>query len=86
MSRIASIFKPSLAKGVLAFDLLVLRPACQQFAQTASLATTSESTLGLSAFIYKYDEPGYMALKANRVGLNYSATYRARCQMAQRSQ
>jgi hypothetical protein len=41
-------------------------------AQNGSLNTTSETTLGLSAFNCKYDEPGYMTLKANRVGLNLS--------------
>jgi len=75
MSHIASMLKPNLAKVVLAFLSVYSLTSMPTFAQNANLATTSESTLGLSAFNYKYDEPGYMTLKANRVGLNYSATY-----------
>jgi hypothetical protein len=75
MSRIASMFKPSLAKGVLAFVSACALASVPALAQNASLATASESSFGLSAFNYKYDEPGYMTLKANRVGLNYSTTY-----------
>lgn len=74
MPRIASIFKLSLAKGFLALVSAYALASVPAFAQNASLATASESSLGLSAFSYKYDEPGYMTLKANRVGLNYSTT------------
>jgi hypothetical protein len=44
-------------------------------AQTPSLATASESTFGISASNYKYDEPGYMTLKATKLGLDFSSTY-----------
>lgn len=45
------------------------------FAQTAELATKSEKTVGLTLAGYKYDEPSYMTLKANKVGIDFSATY-----------
>ena len=35
-------------------------------AQNNSLTTTSENTFGVSASNYKYDEPGYMSLKATK--------------------
>jgi len=44
-------------------------------AQTPSLATSSENTLGISASNYKYDEPGFMTLKATKLGLDFSSTY-----------
>jgi hypothetical protein len=70
-----SFIKQSFAKVVLAYVSANTFASGTAFAQNVSLATASESTLGFTAFNYKYDEPGYMALKANRVGLNYSATY-----------
>jgi len=73
MSSITEKFIPSLVRGVLAYAFAL--SYLDTVAQNLNLATTTESTLGLSAFNYKYDEPGYMTLKANRVGLNYSATY-----------
>jgi Outer membrane protein beta-barrel domain len=45
------------------------------FAQTAELATKSENTVGLTLASYKYDEPSYMTLKANKVGIDFSGTY-----------
>jgi hypothetical protein len=45
------------------------------FAQTAELATKSEKTVGLTLASYKYDEPSYMTLKANKVGIDFSGTY-----------
>ena len=74
---IASLDNSTFFKGILASIptfVLICLPA---LAQTSSLHTVSESTLGISAFRYKYDEPGYMTLKANRLGLNYSVTYAA---------
>jgi len=44
-------------------------------AQSPSLATSSENTFGISATNYKYDEPGYMTLKATKLGLDFSSTY-----------
>ena len=44
-------------------------------AQSPSLATASENTFGISASNYKYDEPGYMTLKATKLGLDFSSTY-----------
>jgi len=43
--------------------------------QAPSLATASENTFGISASNYKYDEPGYMTLKATKLGLDFSNTY-----------
>jgi hypothetical protein len=45
------------------------------FAQNAELATKSEKTVGLTLASYKYDEPSYMTLKANKVGIDFSGTY-----------
>jgi hypothetical protein len=44
-------------------------------AQTTGLATASENTFGISASNHKYDEPGYMTLKATKLGLDFSSTY-----------
>lgn len=44
-------------------------------AQTPDLATKSENSYVLSLSKYKYDEPGYMTLKAQKIGLAYSGTY-----------
>lgn len=44
-------------------------------AQDTDLATKTESAIGVSLSKYKYDEPGYMQLNANKVGLHYSGTY-----------
>jgi hypothetical protein len=44
-------------------------------AQSPSLATSSENTFSISASNYKYDEPGYMTLKATKLGLDFSSTY-----------
>ncbi len=45
------------------------------FAQNAELATKSEKTVGFTLSSYKYDEPSYMTLKANKVGIDFSGTY-----------
>lgn len=45
------------------------------FAQNADLATKSEKTVGFTLSSYKYDEPSYMTLKANKVGIDFSGTY-----------
>ena len=45
------------------------------FAQTAEMATKSEKTVGMTLASYKYDEPSYMTLKANKVGIDFSGTY-----------
>jgi hypothetical protein len=71
----ASVFKQTISRGICTFVSVHALVSLPAFAQNTSLATASESTLGLSTSNYKYDEPGYMTLKANRVGLNYSATY-----------
>lgn len=71
----ASTFTRTLVMRTFVFTLASAFVSLQAFAQNTGMATVSESTLGISAFNYKYDEPGYMTLKANRVGLNYSATY-----------
>lgn len=44
-------------------------------AQNNSLATISENTFGVSASNYKYDEPGFMTLKATKFGFDFSSTY-----------
>lgn len=45
------------------------------FAQSVELATKSEKTVGLTLASYKYDEPSYMTLKANKLGIDFSGTY-----------
>lgn len=49
--------------------------ASSAFAQSSDLATKSEKTVGLTLSSYKYDEPSYMTLKANKVGIDFSGTY-----------
>lgn len=44
-------------------------------AQNAELATKTEKTVGLTLSSYKYYEPSYMTLKANKVGIDFSGTY-----------
>lgn len=75
MPRIFSTFDKTKVKFVGALVSAYALTGLSAIAQNGSLTTASESTLGLSAFHYKYVEPGYMTLKANRVGLNYSITY-----------
>jgi len=43
-------------------------------AQTSSLLTRSENSVGFSASGYEYKEPGVMSLKAAKVGFDYAAT------------
>ena len=57
-----------LAAGLWASSGLVL-------AQSSGLATRTGVSLGLSLSSYKYDEPGYMSLKGNKLGVDYAATY-----------
>jgi hypothetical protein len=75
MPRYFSTFDKSIVKFVCMLITAYASTSLSAIAQNGTLTTASESTLGLSAFNYKYDEPGYMTLKANKVGLNYSATY-----------
>lgn len=75
MSYIAFLFKPTEAKAVVTFVSVFALSSLPAIAQNFSLSTATESTIGISAFNYKYDEPGYMTLKANRVGLYYSFTF-----------
>jgi hypothetical protein len=75
MPRNFSTFDKNFAKPFWVFVFAYALTCFSAIAQNGSLNTASESTVGLSALNYKYDEPGYMMLKANRVGLNYSATY-----------
>ena len=44
-------------------------------AQPHELASKSENFYALSLSNYKYDEPGYMTLKAQKIGLAYSGTH-----------
>ena len=75
MPRNLSTFDKSIVKFVCMLITAYVLTSFSAIAQNGTLTTASESTLGLSAFNYKYDEPGYMTLKANRVGLNYSVTF-----------
>ena len=75
MPRNFSTFDKSIVKFVCMLITAYVLTSLSAIAQNGTLTTASESTLGLSAFNYKYDEPGYMTLKANRVGLNYSVTF-----------
>jgi hypothetical protein len=64
---------PSAAQLLMCGALCLLVPST--FAQNAELATKSEKTVGLTLASYKYDEPSYMTLTANKVGVDFSATY-----------
>ena len=75
MPRNFSTFDKSIVKFVCMLITAYVLTSLSAIAQNGTLTTASESSLGLSAFNYKYDEPGYMTLKANRVGLNYSVTF-----------
>ena len=74
------LLKLSNVKSMLsAMQLFVCSASCllvpSAFAQNAELATKSEKTVGLTLLSYKYDEPSYMTLKANKVGIDFSGTY-----------
>jgi hypothetical protein len=43
--------------------------------QSTLLSTQTENSYALSLTNYKYDEPGYMTLKAQKIGLAYSGTH-----------
>jgi hypothetical protein len=45
------------------------------FGQNTELATKTEKTVGLTLLNYKYNEPSYMTLKANKIGIDFSGTY-----------
>jgi hypothetical protein len=64
---------PSTAQLLMCVAMWLLVPST--FAQNAELATKSEKTVGLTLASYKYDEPSYMTLKANKVGIDFSGTY-----------
>ena len=64
---------PSATHSLLCCAICLLVP--NAFAQNTELATKSEKTVGLTVASYKYDEPSYMTLKANKVGIDFSGTY-----------
>ncbi len=64
---------PITSKHALAFSFFIF--SCIASAQTTGLTTISENTFGVSASNYKYDEPGYMTLKATKFGFDISSTY-----------
>jgi hypothetical protein len=57
--------------GAICLPVVVL----SSFAQNSELATKSEKTVGLTFASYKYDEPSYMTMKANKLGIDFSGTY-----------
>jgi len=77
MTNYVSINHSKVASASLKTSLaLAAALACLSVAaQIPSLATSSENTFGISASNYKYDEPGYMTLKATKLGLDLSSTY-----------
>ena len=72
---------PNLPKGklkalsALAWAVLFAYPNAHAQAQVADLATKTETKLGLTLSDYTYEEPGYMSLKAKKIGLVYTSTY-----------
>lgn len=64
---------PSATYSLVCCAMCLLLP--NAFAQNTELATKSEKTVGLTLASYKYDEPSYMTLKANKVGIDFSGTY-----------
>ena len=44
-------------------------------AQNADLATKTGNAIGVTVSNYKYEEPGLITLKANKIGFDYSGTY-----------
>ena len=59
--------------GLICCALFLIMPCA--FAQINQLSTKSEQSIGITLASYKYDEPGYMTLKANKVGIDFSGTY-----------
>jgi hypothetical protein len=57
------------------FACLISLASSPATGQTPSLTTPSENTFGIFTSNYKYDEPGYMKLKATMLGLDFSSTY-----------
>ena len=62
-----------LVNWLLQVALFVVAPST--FAQNEALASKSENSVGITLSSYKYDEPSYMTLKANKVGIDFSGTY-----------
>lgn len=67
--------RPSRLHGALALATVLLGSAPWAHAQTMSLSTKTGHQLGLTLSSYRYEEPGYMSLKANKIGLDYIGTY-----------
>jgi len=73
MTNPSSINHSLLVRALLALAAaLACVPAA---AQPSSLTTATENNFGISASKYKYDEPGYMTLKATKLGVDLSSTY-----------
>ena len=71
-----SVYRSSrLRKGAPAAAFVCCLAGFPMFAQGDELPTKSGSEVGVSVSGYKYDEPGLAAIKATKIGFDYSGTY-----------
>ena len=61
--------------GMAVVALACCLTAAPALAQRTDLATRTGNELGVSVSSYKYNEPGFMSIKANKIGFDYSGTY-----------
>lgn len=73
MNRTTPTTRPALNAALIALALGALTAPLAQ-AQTRGLGTQAGEEVGVSVSTYTYDEPGYMDLKAAKIGVDYSIT------------
>ena len=73
MNHTTPTTRPALNAALIALVLGALTAPLAQ-AQTRGLGTQAGEEVGVSVSTYTYDEPGYMDLKATKLGVDYSIT------------
>ena len=73
MKRTTPTTRSALNAALIALALGALTAPLAQ-AQTRGLGTQAGEEVGLSVSTYTYDEPGYMDLKATKLGVDYAVT------------
>ena len=73
MNHTTPTARPALNAALIALVLGALTAPLAQ-AQTRGLGTQAGEEVGVSVSTYTYDEPGYMDLKATKLGVDYSIT------------
>ena len=75
MKRTTHSTLPALNAALMALTACaLLAPPAQAQAQTRGLGTQAGEEVGVSLSRYTYDEPGYMDLKATKLGVDYAIT------------